>query len=107
VKEGGGAEGECEGERVHWGCYYATALDIEGDPQRCSFGSRKSDFARGDHQDLASFNNLVSVNSMLVQYKQALGHRAEPLTELLQRAPKGRPTRTPPRSPVSPSVLSV
>ena len=25
--------------------------------------------------------------------------RAEPLTELLQRAPKGRPNRTPPRSP--------
>jgi len=30
---------------VHWGCYYATALDIEVDPQRCRFGSRKSDFA--------------------------------------------------------------
>ena len=44
MKEGGGAEGECERER-HWGCYYATALDIEVDPQRCCFGSRKSDFA--------------------------------------------------------------
>ena len=43
VKEGGGAEGECES--VHWGCYYATSLDIEVDPQRCCFGSRKSDFA--------------------------------------------------------------
>jgi hypothetical protein len=41
VKEGGG-EKECERER---GCHYATALDIEVDPQRCRFGSRKSDFA--------------------------------------------------------------
>jgi hypothetical protein len=30
---------------VHWGCYYATALDIEVDPQRRRFGCRKSDFA--------------------------------------------------------------
>ena len=30
---------------VHWVCYYVTALDIEVDPQRCRFGSRKSDFA--------------------------------------------------------------
>jgi hypothetical protein len=30
---------------VHWGGYDATALDIEVDPQRCRFGSRKSDFA--------------------------------------------------------------
>ena len=30
---------------MHWGCYYATALDIEVDPQRCCFGSRESDFA--------------------------------------------------------------
>ena len=30
---------------VHWNGYDATALDIEVDPQRCSFGSRKSDFA--------------------------------------------------------------
>ena len=30
---------------VHWGCYYATSLDIEVDPQRCRCGSRKSDFA--------------------------------------------------------------
>jgi hypothetical protein len=41
-------EGEqkgCARGSVHWGCYYATALDIEVDPQRCRFGSRKSDFA--------------------------------------------------------------
>ena len=35
----GGREivGKKEGARgsVHWGCYYATALDIEVDPQRC------------------------------------------------------------------------
>ncbi len=30
---------------MHLGCYYATALDIEVDLQRCRFGSRKSDFA--------------------------------------------------------------
>ncbi len=30
---------------VHWSGYDATALDIEADPQRCRFGSRKSDFA--------------------------------------------------------------
>jgi hypothetical protein len=30
---------------VHWGCYYATALDIEVDPQRRRFGCRESDFA--------------------------------------------------------------
>jgi hypothetical protein len=28
---------------VHWSGYDATALDIEVDPQRCRFGSRKSD----------------------------------------------------------------
>ncbi len=44
MKEGGGAEGECERERA-LGCYYATALDIEVDSQRCCFGSRQSDFA--------------------------------------------------------------
>jgi hypothetical protein len=30
---------------VHWGCYYATALDIEVDPQGCCFESLQSDFA--------------------------------------------------------------
>jgi hypothetical protein len=30
---------------VHWSGYDTTALDIEVDPQRCRFGSRKSDFA--------------------------------------------------------------
>jgi len=30
---------------VHWGCDYATALDIEVDPQRRRFGCRESDFA--------------------------------------------------------------
>ncbi len=30
---------------MHWSGYDATALDIEVDPQRCRFGSRKSDFA--------------------------------------------------------------
>jgi hypothetical protein len=44
VKEGGGGEGERERE-MHWGCYYATALDIEVDPQRRRFGIRESDFA--------------------------------------------------------------
>ena len=30
---------------MHWSGYDATALDIEIDPQRCRFGSRKSNFA--------------------------------------------------------------
>jgi hypothetical protein len=30
---------------VHRSGYDTTALDIEVDPQRCRFGSRKSDFA--------------------------------------------------------------
>ena len=30
---------------MHWGCYYATALDIEVDPQCRRFGRRESDFA--------------------------------------------------------------
>jgi hypothetical protein len=37
-------EGERERERA-LGCYYATALDIEVDPQRRGFGSREADFA--------------------------------------------------------------
>ena len=44
VKEEGEEKGSARGS-VHWGCYYATALDIEVDPQRCRLGSRKSDFA--------------------------------------------------------------
>ena len=41
----GKKEGEQKGSArgsVHWGCYYATARDIEVDPQRCCFGSRQS-----------------------------------------------------------------
>ena len=30
---------------MHWGCHYATDLDIEVDPQRRRFGRRESDFA--------------------------------------------------------------
>ena len=48
VKEGGGGEGERKREvfrRVHWGCDYATAPDIEVDPQRRCFGCREFDFA--------------------------------------------------------------
>ncbi len=30
---------------MHWGCYYATALDIEVDPECRRFGRRESDFA--------------------------------------------------------------
>ena len=37
-------EGDVERERA-LGTYYATALDIEVDPQRCCLGSRQSDFA--------------------------------------------------------------
>ena len=44
----GKKEGEQKGSArgsVHGGCYYATALDIEVDPQRCGLGSCQSDFA--------------------------------------------------------------
>ncbi len=39
VKEGGGGQGEREEKgsarrSVHWGCHYATALDIQVDSQR-------------------------------------------------------------------------
>ena len=37
-KKEGDQKGSARG-RVHWGCYYATALDIEVDPQRCCLGS--------------------------------------------------------------------
>jgi hypothetical protein len=30
---------------VHWGCDYATAVDVEVDLQRRRFGRRESDFA--------------------------------------------------------------
>ena len=30
---------------MHWGGYYATALDIEVDPVRRRFGRRETDFA--------------------------------------------------------------
>ena len=44
VKEGGEEKGSARGS-VHWGCYYATAHDIEVDPQRRCFGCRQADFA--------------------------------------------------------------
>ncbi len=43
VKEGG-EEGERESS-VHWGCDYATALNIEVDSERRHFGRREADFA--------------------------------------------------------------
>jgi hypothetical protein len=44
LKKEGEEKGSARGS-VHWSGYDATALDIEVDPQRCCFGSRKSDFA--------------------------------------------------------------
>jgi hypothetical protein len=45
-ERGGGGDWERERElSMHWGCYYATTLDIEVDPQRHRFGCRESDFA--------------------------------------------------------------
>jgi hypothetical protein len=40
VKEGGEEKGSARGI-VHWSCYDTTALDIEVDPQLCTFGSSK------------------------------------------------------------------
>ena len=50
VRVGGGGEWRTCATRdvsrsVHWGCYYATALAIEFDPQGRCFGCRESDFA--------------------------------------------------------------
>jgi hypothetical protein len=48
TSECGKKEGEEKGSArgsVHWSGYDTTALDIEVDPQRCRFGSRKSDLA--------------------------------------------------------------
>ncbi len=58
---------------VHWGCYYATALDIEVDPQRGRFGSRKSDFA---------LQALVECRALepCVDCFFFSGHRTRPLT---------------------------
>ena len=57
VKEGGGEVKKKGSARwsVHWDCYYATALDIEVDPQCRRFGRREADFrvgvrARGEHR---------------------------------------------------------
>jgi hypothetical protein len=43
-KKEGEQKGSARGS-VHWGCYNATDLDIEVDPQRCCLGSCQSDFA--------------------------------------------------------------
>ncbi len=49
VKEGGGEVKKKGSARwsVHWDCYYATALDIEVDPQCRRFGRREADFRVG------------------------------------------------------------
>jgi hypothetical protein len=44
LKKEGGKKGSTRGS-VHWGCDYATAVDVEVDPQRRRFGRRESDFA--------------------------------------------------------------
>jgi hypothetical protein len=38
---------------MHWGCHYATTLDIEVDPQRRRFGLGEADFARLGHTNFA------------------------------------------------------
>jgi hypothetical protein len=38
VKEKGEEKGNARRGSVHWGCCYATALDIEVDPQHSRFG---------------------------------------------------------------------
>ena len=44
-RAGEGEKKESARGSVHWGCDYATALDIEVDPQRHRFGRREPDFA--------------------------------------------------------------
>jgi hypothetical protein len=50
VKEEGEEKGSARGS-VHWGCYYATALDIEVDPQRRRLGRRESDLFFSDRKN--------------------------------------------------------
>jgi hypothetical protein len=61
----GKKEGEQKGSargNVHWGCYYATALNIEVDPQRCCLGHRQSVFAlQAVVECSASLNQSASV----------------------------------------------
>jgi hypothetical protein len=48
------------GGSVHWGCFYATALDIEVDPQRSLFGCRESDFALQRLVECSALENETS-----------------------------------------------
>ena len=61
----GRRRGACQsaGRSVHWGGYYATALDIEVDPYRRRFGRRESDFAL---QRLEEFRALEKERVRLV-----------------------------------------
>jgi hypothetical protein len=67
----GKKEGEQKGSArgsVHWGCYYATALDIEVDPQRCGLGSCQSDFALQAFVEYGAlgFQNLLTKKLVLL-----------------------------------------
>ena len=62
MKEGGGGEG-------HWGCYYATALDIEVDPQRRRFVCRRESAGDFALQRLSvDFGVCVFIPLLLLQY---------------------------------------
>ncbi len=70
----GKKEGEQKGSArgsVHWGCYYATALDIEVDPQRCCLGRRQSDFALQERR----FRLLMRTRHGHLQEQKTLGSR--------------------------------
>jgi hypothetical protein len=69
VKEGGGLleKGIARGS-VHWGFYYATALDIEVDPQRRDFGCRESDFALQRLVECSALETKRVCVCLLLQY---------------------------------------
>ena len=78
-------EGACIGQ--NWGCYYATALDIEVDPQRCYFGSCQSYFALQAVVECraARLNRSASELFKLVAKYRARGHEYV-TTSLLENA---------------------
>jgi hypothetical protein len=69
-KKEGEEKGSASGS-VQWGCYYATALDIEVDLQRRCVGCRESDFAlqrlvecRALETERVLWIGFISINDM-------------------------------------------
>ena len=68
----------------------------------------RPDFYHSDFDHLDGTYATLLLEAMIIEIFSSFkseGHRAEPLTGLLRRAPKGRPTRIPP--PVVPDPESI